>query len=178
MFKKIFIASVLLSTIHLTGCASNASVDQMAYNYHGNSKPKSAALVKSVGVSQIAGGHETNPLWTSQINNANFKAALEQSLKSANLYNLTNNEKYRLNANLLKLDQPYFGLNYTVKCQVHYTLQDIKTNKFIYDKNISSSYTAKVSDSFYAVKRLEMANEGAARENIAELINDLYRLKI
>lgn len=49
-------------------------------------------------------------------------------------------------------------------------------NVVLFDGNIDSSYTAKVSKTFYGVQRLKRANEGAIRENIAKLIYDLYAL--
>jgi hypothetical protein len=36
-----------------------------------------------------------------------------------------------------------------------------------------SAYTAKMSDSWYGVERLKLANEGSIRDNIAEFIRRL-----
>ena len=177
MMNYVLIAGISLSAMQLTGCASNASSELMTYSYKGSQKPANVELVKNINVSQVVGGHETNPLWASKINNENFKVALEQSLKNANLYNEVNKGNFQLNANLVKLEQPLLGFNLTVTCQVHYKLQNVKSNSIIYDKDITTSYTAKLSDSFVAIERLKMANEGAARANIQKLIDDLYRLK-
>jgi hypothetical protein len=42
----------------------------------------------------------------------------------------------------------------------------------------ATTYTAKFSDAFIALERLKLANEGAGRENITELIDRLYKLDL
>lgn len=175
--SKFFILPTTIAFIALTGCAQNSRVDEMVYNSGVvMQKPKNPSLSHNIAVNNIRGGHETNPLWTSQINNANFKEALKKSLQHANLYHDFSGSKYSLDAKLVKLKQPLIGLNLTVTCRVHYNIKDIKANTSIYDKDIETSYTAKISDAFVATIRLKIANEGAARENIQKLIEDLYRL--
>lgn len=82
-----------------------------------------------------------------------------------------------MTATLIKLQQPFIGLNLTVNCQVKYNLTNRNTNEMVYNKTINSTYTATFSDSALAVQRLRLANEGAARENIRQFIMDLYSLK-
>lgn len=176
MQKKIIALFLIACSFELTGCATNASVDQMVYKNNRVEKPKHTEFVDNVAVKDVVGGSETNPLLASQINNEGFKSALEESLKQAGLFHKLNGERYLLKANLIKLDQPLLGLNLKVVCQVHYTIDDIKLNKTIYDKTITSEYIATFGDSAIAIKRLKMANEGAARKNIEQLINDIYRL--
>lgn len=173
--KKCFYFLILSLSLVLTGCASNATVGGMTYKDQMTGKPKNASLVDNVGISSVTGGHETNPLWASQINNKNFEQALEASLKNADLYNKVNG-KYQLKATLIKLKQPLLGLDLQVVCQAHYTIQNVAVNKVIYDKDITTTYTATFKDSPIAITRLKLANEGAARENIKQLIADLYQL--
>lgn len=175
MRKFIYMAMLMSGCIFLSGCATNADTSQMTVAPVMPQKIKNQALLNNVNVSSVKGGHETNPLWMSQINNANFEEALKNSLRYARLYQ-NNNAKYNLDVNLIELKQPYIGLNYTVECQAHYRLQNVDSNKIIFDKDITSSYTAKFQDSLYAVTRLKMANEGAARANINEFIQEVYLL--
>src|ERR1700733_10239556 len=107
MLKKMTGVLIIVTAFELSGCASNASVNQMVYESKANEKPQKLALVNNISVSEVTGGRETNPLWTSQINDENFKKALEESLQKANLYHVVNGEKYQLKANLLKLEQPF-----------------------------------------------------------------------
>jgi len=176
MLRKFLYLLLVIGSLELSGCASNAGIDQMAYDGATTKTMKMASLKNNISVSNVNGGSETNPLLASQINNENFKSALEKSLQHADLYHNLNGEKYQLNASLVKLDRPFIGLDLTVNCKVHYTLRDLKLKKTIYDKDISSSYTATFSDAALAITRLKMANEGAAKANIKKLIEDLYHL--
>ena len=179
MLRNVLCLVMLVSFCMLNGCASNSGSAEMAYSgVEANKKPRDPALSHAITVSDVTGGQETNPLLSSQISNENFKEALKLSLEKANLHSNSLGGKYKLNAKLIKLDQPFLGLDLTVTAQVHYILKNSKTNQVIYNKNIDSSYTAKVSDSYVAITRLKMANEGAARANIQNLIEDLYGLQV
>ena len=167
-----------LPLVLLGGCATNASVGQMVYNYKGTQPPKSSALLHNISVNDVAGGHETNPLWTSQISNSGFKQALEISLKNSKLYSKLNNANFQLSARLIKLDQPFLGLDLKVVAVVDYALKSRKTGKTVFNKTITSQYTATFSDSPIAFIRLKIANEGAARMNIKQLIQDLYAVRM
>lgn len=135
-------------------------------------------LKEEITVVEAAGGHKTNPLWTSQISSEDFKKALEDSLASVQLLNPQNNGKYRLSLELQKLKQPIVGFNMTVTAVVNYKLADAETGKVVLEETIETPFTATVSDAFMGVERLKLANEGAARENIKELIAKLYSLEI
>jgi hypothetical protein len=161
----------------LSGCATNASINNMVIRKKMNRPLVSKNLRQNIVVNQVTGGHETNPLWMSKIDNNGFKRALEESLKAVDLYGYKSS-RYKLNANLIKLKQPWVGLNLTVACSVNYKLTNIITKKVVYKRTISTSYTAKLTDDVLAFMRLRDANEGAARKNITALINDLYKLNI
>jgi hypothetical protein len=49
-------------------------------------------------------------------------------------------------------------------------LTDTQSSKAVWSKNIESEYTAKPGEAFAGIKRLRLANEGAARENIRQAI--------
>lgn len=175
MQKYICFILLALSCVLTSGCATNAATSQMTIVPKVPQKIQNKSLLNNINVRTVTGGHETNPLWTSQIDNANFKTALENSLRYANLHG-EENSKYDLDVNLIKLRQPLAGLDLTVECQAHYRLQSSDSNQIIFDKDIISRYTAKFQDSLYAVTRLKMANEGAARANINKFIQELYQI--
>lgn len=177
MRLKIVLLAVLTSLI-LTGCASPAQVGNMQAAIPAEQKEKPSALRNNLALDGITGGKGTNPLWTSQVSNGDFRQALEASLKSAGLLTDGKNGRYRLNAHLDGLRQPVFGASLTVSSKVHYVVLDTKTNRAIFEKTIDLPYTAALSDAFAAVKRLRLANEGAIRVNIEALINELISLDI
>ncbi len=123
----------------------------------------------------IDGGRETSPVWKSNIGNDQFREALARSLLIAGLGNSTSG-RYRFDADLLRLDQPFLGFDLTVTASVRYRLVESTTGTVVYDSTITTPFTAPFSASFIAVARLKIANEGAARANIARLIEELYAL--
>jgi hypothetical protein len=179
MKKYIYLIALTAAMVLLNGCATNAEVGQMIMNTPVKSKRLvSKNLKHNITVGEVGGGHETNPMWYPEINNAGFKEALAESLIQAQLYNNQDKAAYKLTANLLELKQPFMGMNMTVTCVVRYKLINVKTGKMIYNRKISAAYTAKFADNLVGIMRLKDANEGAARENITKFINGLYKLNI
>lgn len=174
--KKLIVISLIASTFSLTGCAFNATTDKMVYRPQSGVTPKRKELKNNIALSDVKGGKEINLLVTPQISNLQFKAALEESLKQANLYHQLSNERYLLKSTITHLDQEMFGINLKVMLSVLYTIEDTKTNKVIYNKTILTDHTATFNDSAIAVIRLRIADEGAARKNIEQFITDIENL--
>lgn len=168
--KIIFIVSLVLV---LTGCASGARMENMVYSDSSN-KSYAQQLKQQVQVSGVQGGKKTNPAWKSEISNDMFRLALKQSLATQGL--LSESGRYSLNASLDKIDQPLFGLDFTVTTYIKYTLTDTQTNKTVFEKTVIAPYTATVGDAFMGVERLRLANEGSGKKNIENLLTDLTKL--
>ena len=77
------ILAVLAALLYLTGCASGAKMGNMVYE--GPLKVYDTALEDNVDVTNVSGGEETNPAWTSEIDNDAFAGALKQTLKKQGL---------------------------------------------------------------------------------------------
>lgn len=171
--------SVVLSfLLFLFGCASGARMENMRLTESNDAVPSfDAKLEHQVRVGSVTGGKETNPAWISQISNDEFQQALKASLQSYGLYSDTG--KYRLTAELVKVDQPLLGgLNPRVTTYINYQLEDSSSKDILFEKLITASHTATGDDTLYGVKRLRMANEGSGKENIKLLIQELSNLKI
>src|SRR5215831_4716684 len=109
---------IFCSAIWLSACATPAKVDSMV----GAPTVQLAAtspLKQSIQVSNISGGKDTNPLWTSQVANTDFQQALEKSLGAQGIL-ATGNAKYRLDTALVELKQPLIGFDMTVTSTVRY----------------------------------------------------------
>ena len=168
---------VILSVAVLAGCATPAAVEQMSVSLP--ITQTNSALKNSVGVKEVTGGRETNPMWTSQVSSDAFRRALEQSLENAGMFSkIVAGSKYQLTADLTRLDQPMMGFDMTVTSTVRYSLIETQTRKEVYSRVIQIGYTAKMSDAFVGTQRLKLANEGAVKANIQGLINDLIALKL
>lgn len=160
----------------LGACATPARIDGMTAGYQVTAAASDSALRTRVSIEQVTGGKGTNPLWTSQVDNTRFRAALEQSLASSGLLADGRMDSFLLTADLQSLKQPMFGASMTVTASIRYRLVDRVSDAAVYDRTISIPYTAKFSDSFIGTERLKLANEGAIRLNIEALIQDLVVL--
>jgi len=180
MTRLIFVVFGLVALGLLDGCATPARVDQMTAT--SPVAPVAAvpdALKGNIAIKDVTGGKETNPMWTSQVGTAEFEAALEASLRNAGLLQPNRQAgRFGLIANLDKLEQPFIGIDMTVTATVTYTLVERSTSKTVWQKTLATPYTAKFGDALFAVERLKLANEGAARANISALIGELATLRL
>lgn len=174
-----FIYPILLLAA-LSGCATPARIDQMtAKKVNILRIATETPLKNNLSLKSISGGESTNPLWVSKIGDDDFKQALEQSLKTAMLLAFEQSKSsYLLSAKLISLEQPLLGLDLKVTATVEYSLTERATGKTVFTKTISTPFTATFSDAVIAGERLKIANEGAARENIEKIIDELLSLNI
>lgn len=175
-YLRLLLASALIALC--TGCATSAQISGMTVAAdQDKASTYDAQLKNNVRVSEVNGGDKTNPLWTSEIDSPDFGAALKQSLANADLLG-SESASYALRANLLRVDQPLFGLNFEVTSEVEYTLVEAATNQVVLREVIRTPFTAGFGDSVIGVKRLRLANEGSARVNIIAMLKRLSDLKI
>lgn len=163
----------------LSGCAAPARIDQMTATVSSQQRIAPTALRTNIAVRDVTGGKETNPMWVSNVGNSEFEQALEASLRDAGLLAAGKQAgKYTLVAHLENVDQPMAGFNMTVTATVSYSLVERATGKEVFVRRVSLPYTATMGTAFSGTERLRIANEGAVRVNIAQLIDELLALKI
>ena len=161
---------ILLCALAVSACASASNPGAMiAELSDATIIDDASALRQNVSVGEVSGGKETNPLWTSEVSNEDFAEALRQSF-SAHAMLATETGRYRLDATLEKLKQPFAGFNMTVTSTVNYTLTDLESGDVLFTETIEEAYTAEMGDAFMGVKRLQLANEGSIKQNISSLI--------
>ncbi len=167
--KVLLLLAILLS---FSSCAQKAKMENMTVkdiqHIQFDSKFKN-----SINILKVEGGKETNPLWTPQINDEEFQKALIKSLRNSGLF--SKNAHYNLKVDIFKVEQPSYGLDLIVTITAKYTLIESKNHNIIFDKIITTPYTATFSNAFLAVKRLELANEGAAKKNIQTFLVELSK---
>jgi hypothetical protein len=172
---KLFkLALIFVAALYLSGCASGAKMKNMTFQ--GEQKSYFDVLNDNIELSNVSGGQKTNPLWTSEISSEAFSGAVRGSLQAQGL--LSDDGRYKLVVNMLKVDQPIFGLDFEVTTHVQYLLTDSATQSIVFDETIIAPHTATFKDAFVAVKRLRLANEGAGRKNIEALLDKLSALQI
>jgi hypothetical protein len=176
--NKLIFPILLLAA--LSGCATPARIDQMTARRIDTSKIIAETPLKNnISLKSVSGGESTNPLWVSKVGDAEFRQALEQSLRTATLLASDQSKShYLLATKLISLDQPFIGLDLRVTATIEYLLEEKATGRNVFTKTISTPFTATFSDAAIAIERLKIANEGAVRENIEKLIHEILSLNI
>lgn len=161
-----------------SGCASAPRVAQMTAGPPGAlTQSVPAPLRAAIAPPTVTGGQETNPLWTSEIGDHEFRLALHDSLARAGMLSLPpQTGAYLLQARLVKVDQPILGASMTVTVTVAYTLTRGRDQAVVWQETLTTPFRAAWNSHLYGVERLRIANEGAARANIEALMAALYRL--
>ncbi|WP_433834977.1 hypothetical protein [Flavobacterium anhuiense] len=172
--KLKYLGLIVFVSIFFTSCASGATIEGMTVkDYKTEKKVGDKIFIKSV-----TGGKKTNPLWTSKISNENFEEAFKKSVVESEVFSkitsITNDDDWVLEINLVSVDQPFFGATFTVKTAIEYKLY--YQNKLMFSKNIKQSGSARTSDALIGVKRLRLANEVSAKNNIKEFLQSLNEI--
>jgi hypothetical protein len=168
--------ALLAFTALLAGCATPARIERMQVDPSLAARTTAAQseLKDNVAVKEVTGGQETNPMWMSNVSSSDFERALEASLRNAGLLSPNRQgSKYTLTAHMLKLEQPYFGASMTVTATVQYMLVERTSGKEVLSRTLATPFTADFSSALFGAERLKLANEGAARANIQQLIDAL-----
>jgi hypothetical protein len=172
MTKSIYIFFIFSLVINISGCATPANQKAMAIRVDEASSLSNKNLHKLFEVGTVSGGKETNPVWTSQVDNASFKLALLDSLKSLNYLSADEKAHYRIDATLQELKQPVIGLTFDVTSVVTYRVEG---SGFTRNYPITATGTATVSDAFLGLERLRIANERSIQENIKSFVSVLSK---
>ena len=178
MKSSAFSFAIVGLVVFITGCATPARVSQMTVSGQPSQRIAETPLRNNLAVRDVTGGSETNPMWKSNVGSSEFAQALEASLREVGLFAPKQSGRYVMAVHLENVDTPIFGLDMTVTATVNYVISERDTGKNIFTKSISVPYTATMGDALLGVERLKLANEGAIRANISELINELFRLNI
>lgn len=158
----------------LAACAAPARMESMVVTAPESGGPQDSSLLGSLYVEEVKGGEETNPLWTSEVDNEAFRGALVESLRSQGLLNEDRAaSRYLLRANLLGMSQPIMGFRMTVTSHVSYEVTEKDKDSLYFGDSVETPYTAGAGDAFLGTERLRLANEGSIRENIKEFLKRL-----
>lgn len=173
------LASAALMVSLLSGCATPARSDHMMVLATPQQRMVITPLRNNVAVLEVSGGQGSNRLWTSKVGNAEFAQALSLSLGDAGLLAASPAAaRYTLSARMERLEQPMTGVNLTVTATVSYSLVERATGNELLRRTHTLPYTAPFGDTFGAIDRMRLANEGAVKTNIAALVDDLVALPL
>lgn len=172
----ILAGALLAVSLFFSGCATPSTSADMAV------APTMRVQTHAATVSvTVTGGHATSSVGASQISNEDFAQAVQQSIESSGLFAKilpAGAADYNLAVFIVRLQQPMFGFSMTVTMEASWSLTRKSDHAVVWQKDLATTYTAKASDAFAGVTRLRLANEGAARANIAQAIDAMSRLTL
>ncbi|WPO80584.1 hypothetical protein [Flavobacterium sp. KACC 22761] len=164
-----YIVLIVFVSVFLSRCASSASIKGMTV--------KDYKVEKQIGdqlyIKSVTGGKKTNPLWVSNISNKNFEEALKKSFTESNAFTKTEaitDGDWVLEVNIISVSRPKW-FNLTVETTIEYKLYN--KNNLVFSKSINQSGNATMSDAIIGSKRLRLANEISAKNNIKTMLQSL-----
>lgn len=177
LYRPLAIATLALLSLFAGGCATPSSPSAMLAKID---TPVTKHAV-TVGVA-VTGGADTSSMGASNISSADFAEAIKSSISESQLFKQVvgtgNPADYQIAVQIVRLDRPTFGLSFTVTLEATWRLVHSSDQKVVWEKSITSSFTATTGDAFAGVKRLRLANEGAARSNIKDAISQMSALTL
>lgn len=135
---------------------------------------------KTVSVS-VQGGRESKLSDPNQISDEAFTQALVDSITKSHIFPSVVQGKgadYLLTVTLFNMEQPVFGLSFTVKMEAGWTLQRADNGTVVWQESIKSEHTATFGDAVVGLTRRRLATEGAVRDNIAKGLAKMSQLKL
>lgn len=165
--RTLVLRLAMVATLGLmaAACSQPARTDAMIANVTEATvvKPDSP-LKESMTVAAVTGGEETSPLWISKVGNEGFLEALTLSLQQHTML-ATSDGTLTLRVTLVELEQPFAGFDMEVTSTVRYVVEH-QSHGTVFDETIKHAHLQDFSSAFVGSKRLQLANEGAIRNNI------------
>ncbi|MBS0342467.1 MAG: hypothetical protein JSS56_18275 [Proteobacteria bacterium] len=176
MLRRIGVLCAFVGIAFLAACASPADRTDMT--------PTAIEAARKFPYTlsvRTAGGNETSAMGSSEISNADLRAAIEGAVTRSSLFRQVVGDKsgdYELTVIVIQLTKPTFGGDFTVDMEATWTLLKTSDRSVAMRKSISSSHTATMNDAFVGVTRLRLAVEGAARDNIKSGLAQIAALNL
>lgn len=130
---------------------------------------------------QTGGGADTGAMDSSNISDADLKAAIEDAVIQSRLFKSVvqgTGGDYELSVRVTSLSKPVFGTTFTVEMETAWSLTKLADRSVAMRKSVKSSGTATMGDAFAAVTRLRLAVEAAARDNISQGLKAVAELNL
>lgn len=175
-FRPQALLAIAAFALVLGGCASPADRSAMT--------PQNITVSKHFPHSlrvQTSGGAETGAMDSSNVSDADLKAAIEDAIAQSKLFKTIvqgSNGDYELSVRVVSLSKPLFGGTFTVDMETAWSLTKASDRSVALRKSVKSSGTATMSDAFAGVTRLRMAVEAATRNNIEQGLKAVTELNL
>lgn len=138
----------------------------------GNKHPQTVAVT--------VGGVSAHPTAQRHLSDATVTEALVAAIEQNKSFSRVikgAGADYQLNVALLTAEYPAMGLNFTVKVEMIWSLKRADGTS-VWQDSLRSEGTATTSEAFAGAERIRMAAERAVRENIAQGLGKISKLKL
>jgi hypothetical protein len=127
-----------------------------------------------------AGGIETNPATRLRVTNATLSEGLVSAINKHHVFSRVISgpgADYVLAVTLVNGDFPSFGVSFTVKAELAWSLKKADGTT-VWQQVINSEGTATGGEAFAGTERVKLAMERAVRENVAQGLAKIANLKL
>lgn len=177
MIRLLRLVFTVVALTFVGACASQPQSIFMVPDLAGidTARGPAPAYRDAITVGSVTGGKDTTILHAPNVSNTDLRDALVQTLIRAKLARAENG-RFRLEAVLQKLDQPFIAFDITVTATIAYKLAEVATGTVVYDKALTTSATAKFIEHGVGSERLKLANVRAVSANLQRLVEEIYAL--
>jgi hypothetical protein len=167
---------LVVSVAVLTACAAPVARQAMV--------PADVAVAGNHPYSVLvrtSGGSETVAMDSSNISDADLKAAIEDSIVRSRVFKTvvqSGGGDYELNVRIVSLSKPLFGTTFTVDLETAWSLVKVSDRSIVMRRSFATKGVATMDEAFAGVTRLRLAVEKAARENVAQGLRAVGELKL
>ena len=173
-FTPGLIALLAATTLAFASCASTA--ESQAMTVTGFAPQQAKTFPTGIIVTQVTGGPEEPTWYTSEITIPEFKEALTQSLKAQDWLQTTQTSPHSLTASIESQETDMVGLDAQSWVTVRYVLTPNSSSTPLYDHTIKTGYLVPHGVAFTGVEKMRLALQGAAKDNITQLLQGLSEL--
>lgn len=163
IFRRLCTLPVMLVLVSLTGCASQIT--------HQDMTPAPMQLAKhhahSVSVTAL-------PLPTADTANAaatmaELRTALSDAITASQAFANVKPDggDYQLTVQIFNESHPAFGISFTSKIEMGWTLKRADTGAVVWQESIQSEHTTGGTEAFSGAERVKMSVVGAIKNNIS-----------
>jgi hypothetical protein len=161
-FRRLGILFVAMTLAALTGCASTIT--------HQDMTPAPAQLAKQhpqtvsvVALPMAAGDREGAAATMSEL-----RTALSNAISTSKAFSKVAPEggDYQLSVQIFSINHPSFGVSFTSKVEMGWTLKRADNGALIWQEAIKSEHTTGGMEAFSGAERVKMSIVGAIKNNI------------
>lgn len=166
--SRVLAAAVIGAGVLLTGCASVTQPTEMVADKFDVAR-KHDGKVAVTGSSLLDVNGQT-PM--AQVSGAGLQDAVIAAINQSKVFSQVvskDGAEYLLTAQLISNDVPAFGITFTAKCEIAWTLSK-KDGTSVWRAALKSEGTATGGEAFAGVERARLARTRAVKDNISQAI--------